>query len=1010
MQHRLRLSPIVLVTISTLLLVPLAATATQLEFRPDAISAGAAAIDLAPRVPLPMLSQGSPTSGPGDKSFIPGVSFLGYNFDDNATENGGFLFIPPDPMGAAGLDRLIGVVNTGLECRTKTGALLFRDSLKDFFSPLGAQTLGTNGFDPKIVYDHYEDRFLIVTLERWFQANGDPSDESRILVAVSKTSSPATATAADWYYMAIDAKTVIGGDTHWADYPGFEVDEEAVYITANMFPFATGSGGTRLWIIDKGAAGGFYAGGTAAWTVHDPIPAGYISVTLAPALVYGAGGVGGGGSSIGTYLVGYSSLTFGGPGGDEALEVIKVDDPLGTPTFTGEFVVVGDLEDVGGSFGFPDLPDAPQSSTASLIEVNDSRALDAVWRDGSLWVATTINPNAANDPVNVGQTTAHWFRLDASSALSPITVADQGNIGGEDIAPGAATFFPSVAVNGNGDAKFGFAASAPTIFCGAYHAGREAGDPLGTVQAAGTVQAGLDYYTRTFGGPRNRWGDYSGISVDPADDNTFWIYNEYAEIRGTPLSGEDGRWGTAWASCSTESQIFAEIAPVQALNGPVSIYARPDGGGDPLTAAQLWDGIAGNPPISVDATIGVRLLDGLGNPVVGFLAADITVAAQNGGWGQCGAPTLTADGPTDINGETTISGTLFAGGYSGPGELMVVNVNSPLLAGTTYPGGLSGLEYFVNSPDINGDLDVNLSDVPFFVIALNSATYDYAGDFRWDGSVDLSDVPFMVTGIGTACPAKTSTGADLAAAGSLGIVFDTANGVPSRMTDPDRQLDAYVVLNGAVAVNGIEAFSTRIRTSGNVVVHNSKVLGDGVALDQGKSLLAGYVSPLRGDGSVALAHLRISVTDNQPAYLWLEAGRGAEGTLPNVVSGGELLGVSPVSGAVEAPVASLNDKDFNLGDRTPAVQNLSLQIAPNPFNPMTEIRFSVPSTGAVELRIFDASGKLVTTLANEVMTAGEHMVVWHGTDRSGRSVASGVYFSALRTSGGTIREKMLLMK
>ena len=54
---------------------------------------------------------------------------------------------------------------------------------------------------------------------------------SRILLAVSKTSTPATATAGDWFFHAINAKTVIGGVEHWADYPGFAVDEEAVYIT-----------------------------------------------------------------------------------------------------------------------------------------------------------------------------------------------------------------------------------------------------------------------------------------------------------------------------------------------------------------------------------------------------------------------------------------------------------------------------------------------------------------------------------------------------------------------------------------------------------------------------------------------------------------------------------------------------------------------------------------------------------------------------------------------------------
>ena len=138
-----------------------------------------------------------------------------------------------------------------------------------------------------------------------------------------------------------------------------------------------------------------------------------------------------------------------------------------------------------------------------------------------MWLTTTIPPSLAS--ADAGQTTAHWFKLNTSavtSSASPaglITLDQQGNIGGEDIAPGTSTFFPAVAVNKDGNAKFGFSASAATIFAGAYATGHHKDDPPGTVQASETVKAGLDPYVRTFGGSRNRWGDYSGISVDPKE-------------------------------------------------------------------------------------------------------------------------------------------------------------------------------------------------------------------------------------------------------------------------------------------------------------------------------------------------------------------------------------------------------------------------------------------------------------------------------------------------------------
>jgi hypothetical protein len=469
--------------------------------------------------------------------------FDGFNFDDNPTYNGGFRFIPPDPSAAAGMNRVIAVVNTMIECRDTMGTLLWQTGLATFFAPLSPTT---RTFDPKVIYDQYENRFVVVDLEKVDAgANPSPGNVSLILLAVSKTSSPATATSTDWYYHSINAEESIGGFDYWADYPGFAIDEEAVYVTANMFLHTGASGGpayTRLWIVDKGVVGGFYGGGAASvgggWDFPG-LSSGGIALTHQPAHVFGAGGVGG---TVGTFLVGYSSLT---DGVSEYIQVIRVDDPFTSPpTFSAaEFVPLGDIENVGGPFGFPPLPDAPQSGSGTEIEVNDSRTLNAVWRNNSLWLTTTINPNSGPD---AGQTTAHWVQLNTST-LGFTTLTDQGNIGGEDIASNTFTFFPSVAVNSNEDVIIGFSASASTIFPGAYCAGRFFGDVPGTVNQSIVVRAGVDFYERTFGGARNRWGDYSGSSVSPVDDQTFWIFNEYAMTRGSGTPPDDGRWATTYA-------------------------------------------------------------------------------------------------------------------------------------------------------------------------------------------------------------------------------------------------------------------------------------------------------------------------------------------------------------------------------------------------------------------------------------------------------------------------------
>ena len=118
--------------------------------------------------------------------------------------------------------------------------------------------------------------------------------------------------------------------------------------------------------------------------------------------------------------------------------------------------------------------------------------------------------------------------------MGSTTLTDQGNIGGEDIATDTYTFFPSIAVNKDDHMIVGFSASASSIFAGAYYAGRFSGDPAGTPNSSVVIKAGLAYYVRIFaasGGTRNRWGDYSGASVDPSDDESFWIFNEYAFTR-----------------------------------------------------------------------------------------------------------------------------------------------------------------------------------------------------------------------------------------------------------------------------------------------------------------------------------------------------------------------------------------------------------------------------------------------------------------------------------------------
>jgi hypothetical protein len=83
---------------------------------------------------------------------------------------------------------------------------------------------------------------------------------------------------------------------------------------------------------------------------------------------------------------------------------------------------------------------------------------------------------------------------------------------------------------------------------------------------------------------------------------------------------------------------------------------------------------------------------------------------------------------------------------------------------------------------------------------------------------------------------------------------------------------------------------------------------------------------------------------------------------------------------------------------------------PNPFNPETQISFSLTERMQVSLMIYNILGEKVKTLVNKEMDAGTHSIHWDGRDEAGNSVSSGVYFYRLRTDGFDQTKKMIMMK
>jgi hypothetical protein len=197
--------------------------------------------------------------------------------------------------------------------------------------------------------------------------------------------------------------------------------------------------------------------------------------------------------------------------------------------------------------------------------------------------------------------------------------------------------------------------------------------------------------------------------------------------------------GTAWAQAPDPILSHATCDDIT----PRSILSVPNGAGDAMEMARIYGGGF------MDATITVTLIDGNGMPVSGYPSEDIWLDVLDPGVGDytpCPAGNI-ADGATNALGQTTFSNTLSAGGSGSGAQVMIGTWPTP-----EFPIPFAGGDLFhFNSPDINGDLQVNLSDIALFAGDYYGA-YNYRSDYYWDGVVNLSDIGFMAQGVGASCP------------------------------------------------------------------------------------------------------------------------------------------------------------------------------------------------------------------------------------------------------------------
>lgn len=104
-------------------------------------------------------------------------------------------------------------------------------------------------------------------------------------------------------------------------------------------------------------------------------------------------------------------------------------------------------------------------------------------------------------------------------------------------------------------------------------------------------------------------------------------------------------------------------------------------------------------------------------------------------------------------------------------------------------------------------------------------------------------------------------------------------------------------------------------------------------------------------------------------------------------------------------LTAIGDNDNNIVDGFALAQNF-----PNPFNPSTQISFTIATTENVQLSVFNSLGQKMRTLVSDIIPAGTHQVTWNGSDDSGNELPAGIYYYQMKAGEFQQTRKMLFVK
>ena len=459
----------------------------------------------------------------------PIMSFVGLGRTD--VGNG----YPPDTNGDVGPNNYIQTINTGIGIYDKnTGALQAGPFSFNTFMSLGAfgNICDTNNFgDPVVVYDTFEDRWIITDFAFTLDGSGNVTSPSFQCFAVSKTGDPV---AGGWWYYFIQSSDAL------ADYPKFGIWPDGLYQTANMFGKGSVSGSfvfSREWAFNKTQ---MYAGAPNPQIIMFEAPKldgnGGTVFTIIPSNARLQAGTPPAGTP--NYFVGTGSYT-------NALAVWKfhVDwTNVFNSTFTGVFTPAEGTTWISPPATVPSQAgnNLDTLATRSMVQ-NQYSNISGI---ESLWLTHTVR-----NSTTAGVAAARWYQLGVTGGTIAAGTTQTAN---HEPDTTVNRFMPSLAVDRLGDMLLGYSASNAAMKPAIRWAGRLAADTANTLPQTETdLIQGAGTQTNTCGGTCTRWGDYSAMTLDPVDGCTFWFTSEYYAADGGSYLTRIG--STKFPACSAVS-------------------------------------------------------------------------------------------------------------------------------------------------------------------------------------------------------------------------------------------------------------------------------------------------------------------------------------------------------------------------------------------------------------------------------------------------------------------------